>query len=206
MHYYSIDKEVCSELIEKKSRFITLLFPVRTLEEAEKTLAECTQRYPGANHYCSALVLRQPVGVERYSDDGEPSGTAGLPILGVLKHHELVDILAVVIRYFGGTLLGAAGLIRTYSESASRAVQAADRKRFTFCQEIRMVLEYSALGLVQHRLLNEGIVLQDIVYEDMVDIRLFIPMERAETFKQQAVQLTHDSILIELLQTRYIPL
>ncbi len=206
LHYYSIGKEVCSELAEKKSKFITLLFSVGSIAEAERALAECRQRYPGATHYCSAFILRQPVRVERYSDDGEPSGTAGLPMLGVLKHHELVDVLAVVIRYFGGTLLGAGGLVRIYSESVSNAVQAAGRKRFTLCQRIRLVIKYSYLGLVQSRLLTEGILIEDIHYEDRVDVRLFVPVEKADSLKEQAVSLTNGSVWIEFLQSCYIPL
>ena len=108
------------EFIEKKSRFISLLFHVKTQKDIEEKLADCKQKYPNANHYVYAYILDNKT--QKASDDGEPQRTAGYPVLDILNKNKLNDCLAVVIRYFGGIKLGASGLIRAYSHSISECI------------------------------------------------------------------------------------
>ncbi|KUO95238.1 IMPACT family protein [Ferroacidibacillus organovorans] len=121
--YRTVKEPVHTEFIEKKSRFLCDLTPLTTEAAAAETLRTVRKREPDATHHCSALRLQN--GVERSHDDGEPSGTAGRPMLHVLTAHHLVDVFAVVTRYFGGTLLGAGGLVRAYSEAISSAIREA---------------------------------------------------------------------------------
>ncbi len=121
--YRTVKEPVHTELVEKKSRFLCDLAPLTTEEAAAEMLRTIRKREPDASHHCSALRLQS--GIERSHDDGEPSGTAGRPMLHVLAAHHLVDVFAVVTRYFGGTLLGAGGLVRAYSEAVSAAIREA---------------------------------------------------------------------------------
>ena len=114
-----INKNIENEIIINKSRFITLLIKINNIDEIEKNLKEIKKTYKDATHYCYAYIINNH---EKCSDNGEPSGTAGMPILNVLKQNDLTNILCVVIRYFGGIKLGAGGLIRAYSTSASEAL------------------------------------------------------------------------------------
>lgn len=126
MFYKTIKEIVTIELIIKKSRFISLLIPINQLQDIEKELHDAKQKYPGANHYCFAYIIRQDGSIlERCSDDGEPSGTAGWPILNVLKTRYLENVVAIVIRYFGGTLLGTGGLVKAYTLSVKSTLDAA---------------------------------------------------------------------------------
>lgn len=115
----TVKENIENEIIINKSRFITLLIKINNLDEIEKNLKEIKKKYKDATHYCYAYIINNH---EKCSDNGEPSGTAGMPILNVLKQNDLTNILCVVIRYFGGIKLGAGGLIRAYSTSASEAL------------------------------------------------------------------------------------
>ena len=125
MNYTSIRQDIVTELETKNSRIITWVSPISSQSEAEQIMSAARKRWPGATHYCFAWITRDPL-MERCSDDGEPSGTAGLPILTVLKSRGLENILTVVVRYFGGTLLGASGLVRAYADSTRNALEQAD--------------------------------------------------------------------------------
>lgn len=115
----TVKENIENEIIINKSRFITLLIKINNLDEIEKNLKEIKKKYKDATHYCYAYIIGNK---EKCSDNGEPSGTAGMPILNVLKQNDLTNILCIVIRYFGGIKLGAGGLIRAYSTSASEAL------------------------------------------------------------------------------------
>ena len=121
------------EIIEKKSRFIAQVFPVQTEQEAMRSIEQTKKKYWDARHNCYAFILGEHGEVSRCTDDGEPSGTAGRPILEVLHGAGVHDILVIVTRYFGGILLGAGGLVRAYSHGAKIAVDAAKRKLMTTC-------------------------------------------------------------------------
>ena len=127
IYYYSIHKKVMNETIIQKSRFITYLFPIHTVHEAEEYLTQIRKEHPKANHHCYAYHIesKDSVGIHKANDDGEPSGTAGVPMLETLKKTSISHVLAVVVRYFGGIKLGSGGLIRAYGSAVSEAISKA---------------------------------------------------------------------------------
>lgn len=140
--YRTIKNEAFDEFVEKKSRFIGYAKPVKTQEEAVSFISQIKQKHWDATHNVSAYVLREQH-IQRSSDDGEPSGTAGVPVLDVLLKEELVDVCVVVTRYFGGILLGAGGLIRAYSHGSKIAVEAAKIITMAPCSVLNLKVDYS---------------------------------------------------------------
>ena len=124
MDYRTVYEGGKGEIVEKKSRFIGEVFPVETEEEAAEILGNIKKQYWDARHHCWAYVIGEEQVQERFSDDGEPGGTAGKPILEVIRGHGLKNVLVVVTRYFGGTLLGTGGLVRAYTQSAQAGIAA----------------------------------------------------------------------------------
>ncbi len=145
--------DVETELVERRSRFLTRLHRVADLEEAESRIRAARAEHPGARHHCTALVLagtEERAPVHRSSDDGEPSGTAGMPMLQSLLHAGLEDALAIVIRYFGGVKLGAGGLLRAYTAGVEQAVAAAVLQRRTLMWEMRLEAPFSEAGIAEN--------------------------------------------------------
>ncbi|MDL2215984.1 YigZ family protein [Ruminococcaceae bacterium OttesenSCG-928-N02] len=156
--YKTLGKAGVAQLLEKKSRFIGCALPVTTEEEAGAHLAAVKKQHPGATHYVYAYTLREQ-GRTRYSDDGEPHGTAGMPVLEVLRGEEVFDAAVVVVRYFGGTLLGTGGLQRAYGAAAKAAVLAAGVQEISLCTRYTLSLPYalrdSAAQLVEQACTKE---------------------------------------------------
>lgn len=147
----SIQKEITSEIIINKSRFITILTNINDIDKVKEKLEEIKKQYKDATHYCYAYIINNH---ERCSDNGEPSGTAGMPILNVLKQNDLTNILCVVIRYFGGIKLGAGGLIRAYSTSASVALNKATITNIVNGYNITIEFSYNNLKQIDYLLKN----------------------------------------------------
>lgn len=141
--YCTIAQESECEVIIKKSRFLGYAFLVDSPEQAAEKLAALRKRHWDASHHCSAYVLGKDKQKQKYSDDGEPQGTAGLPILQVLHHKDVTDTMVVVVRYFGGVLLGAGGLVRAYSEAAAKALEAAGLCRYVPVVRWRFTIDYA---------------------------------------------------------------
>ena len=145
--------DVETELVEKKSRFLTRLHRVSEVEQADALLRAARAEHPGARHHCTALVLDETserAEVHRSNDDGEPAGTAGMPMLQSLLHADLVDALAIVIRYFGGVKLGAGGLVRAYTAGVEQAVGAASLLRRTELLEVRIEVGPAEAGAAEN--------------------------------------------------------
>ena len=132
-----------SELVEKRSRFLGHVRPIETEDEAKAFIAEMKKQYYDARHNCSCYVLKD--GVERYSDDGEPQGTAGIPMLELFRREGVTDLVCVVTRYFGGVLLGTGGLLRAYTQSAKDALEAAGRSVVRAWAELEIPCPYALL-------------------------------------------------------------
>ncbi|MGR6836082.1 IMPACT family protein [Syntrophomonas erecta] len=203
MEFYSIDQAAAAEIEIKKSRFIGRVVPVTNEKQAVQVVEEARQLWPGAIHYCYAWIIRSPH-LERCSDDGEPSGTAGLPMLTVLKNQELVNIAAVVVRYFGGTLLGSAGLVRAYMESVRQALAMADRRQYRLVQRFNISLEYNELGLVRHRLLdNPEVATCGVEYGEKVVLQVEVPLNQVDWFIQGINSVTRGQADIQYLGEIY---
>lgn len=151
----SIGKEFVNEIIINKSRFITVLCNVNNKDEVNSKILEYKNKYKDATHYCYAYIIDN---YSKCSDDGEPSGTAGMPILNVLQNNDLTNVLCLVVRYFGGVKLGAGGLVRAYSNSASEAVNLAEIMSLTYGYYIEIEFDYDNVKLIDY-------LLKDIVID-----------------------------------------
>lgn len=157
------------EYIIQKSKFITLLCHINSTDEVNTILKKIRDEYKGATHYCYAYIVNQ---VKRFSDDGEPGGTAGMPILHVLEENNCNHILAVVVRYFGGIKLGASGLVRAYSNSVIEALKKASLKDETIGNEIEIILPYDNVKKVDYIL--DDIKIKEKIFDDKVKYILLI--------------------------------
>jgi len=166
-----------SELLVKKSRFIARVVPVSDREEVNRAVAQARTDYPDARHHCWAYVFGRPADASGagMSDDGEPAGTAGKPILNVLQHGALGDVLVVVIRYFGGVKLGAGGLVRAYGRVTQQALELAPAQTVRELLTLRVRGDYGAEQGLRHLLTKLGGRLVSVGYEDGVQFELELP-------------------------------
>ena len=194
--YFAAANEVESEFVEKKSRFITHARPVSTAEEAEAFIAEIKKKYPDARHHCWAYRVHDPFG-ERYSDDGEPQGTAGSPMLSVLQKQDIEDICVVVVRYFGGILLGASGLTRAYSKGCADGVELVGRSYKCPALILNIEIPYENLSAVERRLEHQTVEILEKNYHTAVSFTLALPTEDAADFKVALTELSGGRIIIK---------
>ncbi len=171
--YKTVHQAAQDEFTEKRSRFIGYIQPVTTEEEALEFVAKIKKQHWDAKHNVYAYVLRDGQ-IRRYSDDGEPQGTAGIPVLDVLVKSGIVDAVVVVTRYFGGILLGGGGLVRAYGHAASIAVEAAGTEERVLCDDYTVTCDYGQYGRVQPLIASHGGVIEDSLFEENVTIRFYI--------------------------------
>lgn len=171
-----------NELVEKKSRFIALLYHVETTDEVSEILEKVRKDYPNANHYTYAYILDEFH--QKASDDSEPTRTAGYPILEVLKNNELNDCLLIVIRYFGGTLLGSGGLIRAYSKSASQVVSQAILTKKTTTFTCKVTCGYDFLGNLD-KIIRENTHLIEVKYDQEVEFYFQVTQDKFPVIKSE---------------------
>ncbi len=185
------------ELIEQKSRFIARGRSVEDETEAIAFLASVRSEYPDATHHVYAYALSKDSFRQRYSDDGEPSGTAGLPVLNVLKQHDLSQSVIVVVRYFGGTLLGTGGLTRTYGRAAALLIQKAGVERLISCRQFGLTVSYGDFDPLSRMLTHLGAKVQNTRFGLDVDLVVCVPRGLEDEFYRQVTELTRGSALIE---------
>jgi|TARA_B110000116_G_scaffold267996_1_gene281275 uncharacterized YigZ family protein len=184
--YTSPHSSISTEFEEKRSRFISYLVPVQSRVAALEFLQALKRRYPDARHHCWAYIVGDPASAveQAFSDDGEPSGTAGKPILNVLQHRAVGDCMAVVVRYFGGIKLGAGGLVRAYSSAASRVVDAADLVEYVAITELHLSCDYDQESLLRRLLIRECGSVLSVDYEATVVLTVSLPESRCDTLLQ----------------------
>lgn len=187
--YKTVEFENCDEFIEKKSRFIGYVKPVKTQEEAAAFINSIKSKHWDATHNVSAYVLREN-NIQRSSDDGEPSGTAGVPVLDVLLKEKLVDVCVVVTRYFGGTLLGAGGLIRAYSHGSKIAVESGNIITMAPCKILSVSVDYSFYDRLNILLNDIGANIEDSDFSDVVTVTFSL---KAELTDSLSLKLTEQS-------------
>ena len=188
--YNTIYEGGTDEIVEKKSRFIAQVFPVETEEEVATILEQMKKKYWDARHNCYAFVLGEASQISRCSDDGEPSGTAGRPILEVINGKELTNILIVVTRYFGGTLLGTGGLVRAYSQSAQAGIMASKVIRKEVGYRVSIDTDYNGIGKLQYVAMQNNIAILDTQYTDKVQMILLVPIEQTESLLKEVTEAT----------------
>jgi uncharacterized YigZ family protein len=192
-----------AQLVEKKSRFIATVRPVESEEEAAAFIEEMKKKYYDARHNCSAFVIGSNAQLTRSSDDGEPSGTAGRPMLEVLLGSGIRNAAAVVTRYFGGTLLGTGGLVRAYSGVLKQALEQCETARQHYGVRIKIKADYNAVGKIQYLLASRNIQAQDSVYAADVEMMLIVPIEEYGRLCKEIVEATSARAEIEEVERLY---
>lgn len=189
MDYKTVAREMQAEFTEKHSRFIGHIKPVTGQEQALEFIAQIKSKYWDATHNVSAYVLRAG-GIRRYSDDGEPQGTAGIPTLDVLLKEDLSDCAVVVTRYFGGVMLGAGGLVRAYSHAAKIAVDAGGIITMSLCAKLEVECDYNFYGRLASLVPELGGVIEDTQFAVDVTVTLRIPVTILEMFEAKLADLS----------------
>ena len=203
--YKTIQGTAQAEYEEKKSRFIGQVAHVETEEEALEFLGRIRSENPMARHNVFAYVLREN-NRARYSDDGEPARTSGLPTLSVIEHEGLTDVICVTTRYFGGTLLGTGGLVRAYTKAAQDAFAVADRVTFAPCRDIELCIEYPLYDQVNHWLSSQGISVVNSDFAADVTLKLRVLADQADAVVAALAELTRGSALITVGDEAFQPL
>lgn len=204
--YYSLTESFHYEETIQKSRFIADIIPITTEEEARAAIQEVRGMFPDATHHCTAYRIGIDNIRERSSDDGEPSGTAGRPMLSVLQHRELTNLVAVVTRYFGGIKLGTGGLVRAYGGTLSTALDAAVIHAFTPHRRYRVTLPYSLLGSMENDWRERPYIITERNFAADVTIVMDIPLALTKEFMNRVTDLSAAAAIIEELEIHRIPL
>lgn len=202
MNYKTIDTPVSCSFIEKRSEFIGHLCPVKTNEQAVDFINKIKSEHRKAKHNVYAYILRNN-NIIRYSDDGEPQGTAGVPVLDVLQKQGLTDICCVVTRYFGGILLGGGGLVRAYSHSASLAVSQSRIMNMFSCFSVKLTMDYDLYGKVCYVLPEFEIKQTGSDFGNKVILNLNVKDKLYDSFLKKLTDITNGKIVIEKLEELY---
>lgn len=190
MSYFTIKDEVSTEFEEKKSIFIGHAKRVYSDDEARNFINKIKNEHKVATHNVYAYVIGENMGVQRYSDDGEPQGTAGIPVLEVIKKNSVTDVAVVVTRYFGGVLLGAGGLVRAYSKGAAQAIKEGGVvERVKGCT-MDILIDYDLLGKVQYACGQNFWHIEDIEYSDRVRIEIYAEIVNIDKMKRTITETT----------------
>ena len=185
LHEFGMD-----EVIIDKSKFIGYAKPIKSEEEAIEFVNEIKKKHKDATHNVWAYTVGPAMNIQRYSDDGEPQGTAGIPTLEVIKKEDLRDVVVVVTRYFGGIKLGAGGLVRAYTKGAKVGLEAAKIIEKVMYKEVKIKIDYNQLGKVQNEIMNLGYFIKDTVYEDNVEIIVYSKLEDVEVLTSRMIDIT----------------
>ncbi|MBQ3913020.1 MAG: YigZ family protein [Lachnospiraceae bacterium] len=202
--YKTIQQEATGEITEKKSRFIATLRPVSSEEEALAFIAEMKKKYWDARHNCSAYIIGTDKPLERCSDDGEPSRTAGMPMLEVLKGSGLSNVCAVVTRYFGGILLGTGGLVRAYQAATAEGIRNSVILTCKYLNRIKLTLDYTAYGKVQYYAVSEHLSMDEPVFSDSVSVTFSLSDEERGKLLSYATEATSGKAGIEDLGKSWV--
>lgn len=200
--YKTVKKESSDEFIEKKSRFIGYVKPVKTVEEAVAFVNEIKSKHWDATHNVYAYCLRDGQ-VKRFSDDGEPQGTAGIPTLDVITKQGVVDVCVVVTRYFGGIMLGAGGLVRAYSHGAKIALDAGEVITMSLCKIVKVKTDYNFYGRLGPLICEEGGIVEDTIFTDAVEVIFRIPEEKLPFFEARLVDVSNGRFSSEVIDEKY---
>ncbi|GAB2670597.1 YigZ family protein [Paenibacillus thermoaerophilus] len=202
--YRTVSREASDEIVIKKSRFIGFAGPAATEEEAAAFIERIKKEHWSATHNCSAYVVGPRGEYQRSSDDGEPSGTAGRPILEVIKHRGLTNVVVVVTRYFGGIMLGAGGLVRAYTDGAVIALNAAGPIRKALHRELIVDIDYTWYGKLENEIRNRGALVADTQFSDRVTVTLLPFAKEADSMAAWITDLTQGQASITMGESRYL--
>ena len=199
LHEFGMD-----EVIIDKSTFIGYAKPIKSEEEAIEFVNEIKKKHKDATHNVWAYTVGKSMNIQRYSDDGEPQGTAGIPTLEVIKKEDLRDVVVVVTRYFGGIKLGAGGLVRAYTKGAKIGIEAAKAIEKVLYKPVGIKIDYNQLGKVQNEIMNMGYFIKDTVYEDNVEIIVYSRVSEVENITSKIIDITSATAQINIGEEFYL--
>ncbi|ASS87120.1 YigZ family protein [Geobacillus lituanicus] len=202
--YYTVKGYGEHEIVIEKSRFICYVNRAETEEEAVAFIQQIKKKHWDATHNCSAYLIGEHDQIQKANDDGEPSGTAGVPMLEVLKKKGLKDTVAVVTRYFGGIKLGAGGLVRAYSRAVSEGLNAAGIVERRLMRVMQVTIDYSWLGKVENELRSSVYTIKNIQYADRVTFDVLVPEDGQFSFGEWMTELTNGRADIQAGETEYV--
>lgn len=191
------------EYVEKKSRFIATVRKCETEEDAVRFIEEMKKKYWDARHNCSAFVIGSRGELTRCSDDGEPSGTAGRPMLEVLTGEGIRNIAVVVTRYFGGVLLGTGGLVRAYTQAVKEGLKNCTVGKMRYGAKVEITTDYNGIGKIQYLLANKGLEPVSTDYTEKVVVTLIVPAEEEERLRKELVEVTNGKVGYEKIEELY---
>ncbi|MCM1270884.1 MAG: YigZ family protein [Ruminococcus flavefaciens] len=199
MNYYTISKPANASFIEKRSEFIGYIAPVKTNDEAVDFVNSIKAMHRKAKHNVYAYILRND-NISRYSDDGEPQGTAGVPVLDVLQKRGLTDVCVVVTRYFGGILLGGGGLVRAYSHATSLACDAAHIMNMCLCRRLKIKTDYGMYGKISYILPNYDTITVNSDFGTEVTLEILVLSEKKNALLKDITEITNGSADVDELE------
>lgn len=200
--YKTVEKEASDFFIEKKSKFIGYAKPIKTQEEAVEFISKIKSKHWDATHNVYAYVLREN-NIQRYSDDGEPSGTAGVPVLDVMLKESLVDVCVVATRYFGGTLLGAGGLVRAYSHTSKIALEAAGIITMAQCSVMSAEVDYSFYDRLNILLSDFSAVILNTSFSDKVCVEFSVKENIVDLLNAKLVDVSNGKYALKFLRSEF---
>jgi len=202
-NYKTIYQGGTAEIIEKKSRFIASVALVETEAQAVAFIDSIKKQYWNANHNCSAFIVGERGEIVRQSDDGEPSSTAGRPMLDVLQGAKLTNVVAVVTRYFGGTLLGTGGLVRAYSKATQEGLATCTLIDKVWGTMLAIATDYNGVGKIQYLLGERQIPIMDSTYTEKVQIKILLPQEEVLALTAELIEATNGKAVISEVEELY---
>jgi len=201
--YITLHESGIAEIIEKKSRFIAHCAPINSQNEALNFVNEIRKKHADATHNVFAYRVFENMQIERQSDDGEPSGTSGMPVLDVLRKEEIQNAVIVVTRYYGGVLLGTGGLVRAYGGCAKKGVEVAGIVKTILYQTISVEVDYNLSGKVQYETLKDNYIIEDIVYGESVKYAILVEDAFTQKFIKSMTNLCNGNCIINLHEKIY---
>ena len=203
-NYKTLHKFGVDEYIVEKSTFIGYAKPIKTEEEAVEFVNEIKKKHKDATHNVWAYTIGENMNIQRYSDDGEPQGTAGIPTLEVIKKEDLRDVVVVVTRYFGGIKLGAGGLVRAYTKGAKVGIEAGIVIEKVKYSEVKIKIEYTQLGRIQNEIMNLGFKVKDTIYSEDVELIVYVRNEEAQSLMDRIIDITSGTADVSLGEEYYL--
>ncbi len=199
----SIKSTVEETITIKNSEFISYLIPVQTVEGAKEALDKIKREHSSANHHCFAYLLGDNQDIQKADDDGEPSQTAGVPILEVFKKNEITNVLCVVVRYFGGIKLGAGGLIRAYTKSASEGLKKATLTKKKKFITLQITFPFDLIGTMEHIASHHGTLINRF-YKDKVTFEMIVEDKEYNTLESTIIEATQNQAIINIISSEKI--
>ena len=203
-NYKTLHKFGVDEYIVEKSTFIGYAKPIKTEEEAIEFVNEIKKKHKDATHNVWAYTVGENMNIQRYSDDGEPQGTAGIPTLKKKKKEDLRDVVVVVTRYFGGIKLGAGGLVRAYTKGAKVGIEAGiviEKVKYT---EVKIKIEYTQLGRIQNEIMNLGFKVKDTIYSEDVELIVYSKIEDVQSLTDRMIDITSGTADVSIGEEYYL--